>query len=532
MFPKYLLFALWHIAMFILFSVNPTLGSDDLPKFIQPDSSVDRSNMPKNIIAGSFVGGVNHLVPMLEICNILKDRGYNITLIAPGNFTAKSVSYSSIPQIIVDNNFDISKVYSTFEDDIFKMNHLNTFFAIMSYASSRYTDFYNIYKQIDEEVNVDLFFCDYIMNFACFDIAWKLGKPVVGIATMLTYVSTPPLYRSDPLFGCHVTMENESFYSRFRCAVIEFSKYILYIVSSYNVNSQRTKVDVDPYWDTKGRISNILMLTNNFYGFEIPMALPPLHQEIGPILPDTFPNLTPDLNSFLAAHPRTIYFALGSFLRTTPQNLITILKSFVELIDQNIIDGVIWATVKSDISKLPSTSDNLNISAILNNDYPNIHVIKYAPQFAILSHENTNVFLSHGGASSCHESIFTAKPMLILPIFGDQLGNAEKLELFGMALRLTDPNFKIADVVSKIQRLLNEESFKKNAERLQFLAKINSKRKYRGADLIEVVMNAEKFEGIKDKDGKLKIDNNVLLKEWITPNSRMGFIRGNYLDVY
>ncbi|KAF0455697.1 UDP-Glycosyltransferase/glycogen phosphorylase [Gigaspora margarita] len=314
------------------------------------------------------------------------------------------------------------------------MNHLNTFFAIMSYASSRYTDFYNIYKQIDEEVNVDLFFCDYIMNFACFDIAWKLGKPVVGIATMLTYVSTPPLYRSDPLFGCHVTMENESFYSRFRCAVIEFSKYILYIVSSYNVNSQRAKVDVDPYWDTKGRISNILMLTNNFYGFEIPMALPPLHQEIGPILPDTFPNLTPDLNSFLAAHPRTIYFALGSFLRTTSQNLITILKSFVELIDQNIIDGVIWATVKSDISKLPSTSDNFNITAILNNDYPNIHVI--------------------------------------------------------------------------------------------------NKRKYRGADLIEVVMNAEKFEGIKDKDGKLKIDNNVLLKEWITPNSRMGFIRGNYLDVY
>ncbi|CAG8840548.1 33002_t:CDS:1, partial [Racocetra persica] len=28
------------------------------------------------------------------------------------------------------------------------------------------------------------------------------------------------------------------------------------------------------------------------------------------------------------------------------------------------------------------------------------------------------------------------------------------------------------------------------------------------------------------------IDNENLLSDWITPDTRMGFIRGNYLDVY
>ncbi|RIB27759.1 Glycosyltransferase Family 1 protein [Gigaspora rosea] len=528
--PKYSLLAFWHIAMLIFFSINVTFGSEHLSEFIQLSSSLDRGNMPKNIIAASFAGGTNHLVPLLEICKILKDRGYNVTLIAPGNFTAKSVSYSSIPQITVDV-LDMGEVYSTFEEDLIKMDHMKTYSAITSYASSVYVKFYNIYKQIAEEVNVDLFFCDYMMNFACFDIAWKLGKPVVGIASMLGYITNLPPYRSDPLMGCHVTMENESFYNRFIC-IIKPLKFLLNSAPLGEVNSQREKVGVDPSWDFRGRISNILILTDNFYGFEIPMALPPLHQEIGPILPDTFPNLTPTLNSFLETHPRTIYFALGSIMQTTPKNIITILKSFVELIDQNVIDGVIWASVKTNTSRLLSTDDDINISTILNNDHPHIHIVKYAPQFAILSHENTKLFLSHGGASSCHESIYTATPMLVLPMFGDQLGNAEKLEVFGMALRLTPINLEITDVVSKIKKLLNEGSFKKNAERLQFLAKINSKRKYRGADMIEVVMNAAKFEGIEDENGKLRIDNNVLLKEWITPDSRMGFIRGSYLDVY
>ncbi|RIB23942.1 Glycosyltransferase Family 1 protein [Gigaspora rosea] len=115
---------------------------------------------------------------------------------------------------------------------------------------------------------------------------------------------------------------------------------------------------------------------------------------------------------------------------------------------------------------------------------------------------------------------------------GDQSRNAEKVELTGMALRISKMNLKIDDIVLKVKRLLNEGSFKKNAERMQFLAKINSKRKDRAADLIEIAMNTVKYEGVEDENGRFTINNENLLRDWITPDSRMGFIRGNYLDVY
>ncbi|RIB01670.1 hypothetical protein C2G38_2256049 [Gigaspora rosea] len=71
--------------------------------------------------------------------------------------------------------------------------------------------------------------------------------------------------------------------------------------------------------------------------------------------------------------------------------------------------------------------------------------------------------------------MFTATPMLELPMMNDQLKNAEKLELAVIALKISRTNLKV-DIISKVRRFLNKKRFKKNAKRLQFLAKINSKR--------------------------------------------------------
>ncbi|CAG8827618.1 616_t:CDS:2, partial [Racocetra persica] len=245
-------------------------------------------------------------------------------------------------------------------------------------------------------------------------------KPAVGIAANLMVSTTP--YKSNPIFGCHVNMENESFYERFRCSVIFKLRYIQYFIKVVNdLNTQRAKVGVDSHWNFGGRISNILILLDNFFGFEIPSAESPLHQEIGPIMSDVYPSLTPALDSFISTHPRTLYFAIGTVVVTTPQNIAVILKSFLELIDQDVIDGVIWSTVKIDASELLS----------LNNSGIPIH----------------------GGASSSHESMYNAKPMLVLPIMGDQYGNAEKLEAAGIALRLSKTSLDVNDIVLKVKRL-------------------------------------------------------------------------------
>ncbi|RIB13811.1 Glycosyltransferase Family 1 protein [Gigaspora rosea] len=520
---KYLftLFTFWYLTIFALFLAYSTVESQS--KFIQRDSLLNRTDLPKNILAASSFGGASHLVPMLEVLKILVDRGYNVTLVAPGNFTANSESYRSIPQII-SNNEKGSSLFSN--QELFKklcVEDLDIGTMWKVFDPELYTKNYNAFKRATEEIDVDLFFCDLGINEACFDLAWQLEKPVVGFTSV-------PLF----VFGCHVNMENETFYERFKCAIIKPLEFMnVFETLARNLNNQRVNLGTEPYWNPRSKIENILFLFDNFFGFETPIPMLPLHHEIGPVLPDSFPDLTPAPDSFLNTHPRIMYFALGTNIFTSPQNIAILLKSCLELINQKIIDGVIWASVKTNITELMSFSnDEIPISNILNNNYPHIHITKFAPQFAILSHENTKVFLSHGGISSSHESIYTATPMLVLPIMGDQLANAEKLVLTGMALRLSKLNLIVDDILLKVKRLLDEESFKKNAERLSFVAKLNSKRKYRGADLVEMVMNTMKYDGIKDENGNLRVNNNVLLRDLITADTRMGFIRGNYIDVY
>ncbi|RIB25629.1 Glycosyltransferase Family 1 protein [Gigaspora rosea] len=376
----------------------------------------------------------------------------------------------------------------------------------MKILNRGYDKYFNNYLQAYKETKADLFFCNYIANEACFDLALKLKKPVVGYASGTIFFTSPPPIISDPVIGCHVNMKKESFYNRFICAIVQPLR-LHWMFRDYlnHINTRRAKVGIRKSHDFRER-ANTLFLTDSFFEFEVPTTWLPIHQEIGSILPDTFPNLSPDLELFLSTHLKTMYIALGTVVYTTPKNYAILLQSALELINRNILDGVIWSTVKFNESELPLTI-NLSTGEVIHNLHPHVYIMKYAPQFAILSYENTKVFLSHGGVSSSHESIYTATTIL---------------ELAGMALKLSKFDIKVDDIISKVVRLLSEEGFKMNAKRLQVLAKYNSKRKYRGADLIEIMLNMAKYDSIRNENDELEVNIESL----------MGFFRGNYLDIY
>jgi hypothetical protein len=228
------------------------------------------------------------------------------------------------------------------------------------------------------------------------------------------------------------------------------------------------------------------------------------------------------------AHKRVLYVAFGTHFFTTTENNNKILQSFVEAINKKIIDGVVWALVetsKDDFNPTLNLTDGTQVQtlSILNNGHPHIHITKFAPQFAILNHTNTKLFFSHGGAGSSHESLYTGTPMLVLPFGSDQMGNADKLKSAGIALTLYKFTLDVNDIISKINFLLKDKNVKKNSKRMEILTKINSKRKYRAADLIEYVLHSSSLnEGIDIE----------FLKEWIPAESRMGFIKKNNYDVY
>src|SRR6266542_3614091 len=194
-------------------------------------------------------------------------------------------------------------------------------------------------------------------------------------------------------------------------------------------------------------------------------------------------------------HERVLYVAFVTRYFTTIEKNSKLLQSFVEVINKKIIDGVIWSLVetsKDDFYSTLSLTDGTQVqtSPILNNENPHIRIVKFASQFAVLNHTNTKLFFSHGGAGSSHESLYTGTPMLVLPFGGDQMGNSQRLKSAGIALTLTKFTLNVNDILNKMDFLLKDEKVKKNLKRLQLLAKINSKRKYRAADLIEYVLHS------------------------------------------
>ncbi|RGB41371.1 Glycosyltransferase Family 1 protein [Rhizophagus diaphanus] len=483
--------------------------------------NVDIERSPKNILVGSYAGGRSHLKPMLDVAAILIERGHNVILLTSGNYEPSS-EYPGLKQITLGPKLSVRQSKINIHED-FDYRKMAQFRELTTAA---YGKTYEKFNNVAKEYNIDLFFCDAMVNEACIDVAHNLNKPVVAWSSFLQFVDHKP-YKSDPMFGCNISFENESFFERFRCTLIQ-PLQIAYAFASIErqLNDARNQMNINSA-SRKGLKFN-LALIDNFFGFELPQPLPPNVQEIGPVLSEEYPPLTPELTNFIDKHERVLYIAFGTRVYAITELNDKLTQAFVEAINNKIIDGVVWAlseTSKDDFSPTLSLTDGTQVQTlpILNNKHPHIHVTKFAPQFAVLNHTNTKLFFSHGGAGSTHESLYTGTPMLVLPFGGDQMGNAQRLETAGIALSLYKNSLDVNDILNKIDFLLKDEHIKKNSKRMKYLARINSNRKYRAADLIEYVLYSS------DLDEYL---GDAFLKEWIPAESRMGFIKANNLDVY
>ncbi|PKK59327.1 UDP-Glycosyltransferase/glycogen phosphorylase [Rhizophagus irregularis] len=469
--------------------------------------NIDTECSPKNILVGSYVGGRSHLKPILDVAAILIERGHNVTLLTSGYY-APSLEYPTVKQITLGPEINYKEILDAEFHKEFDYNRMAYFFEK---SVKDYKETYEKYKSVAKDYNIDLFICDMHINEACLDIANTLKKPVVGMSSFFQFANRG-LHKSDPMFQCNISLENESFLERFKCIIL---------------NNFREQVNVKPI--VMGQSPKVsLHLVDTFFGFELPQSLPPNVQEMGPVLSEEYPSLTPELSDFMNAHDRILYVAFGKRFHASTENNNKLLQSFVEAINKKIIDGVVWALVLTPEDSYSSTitltdGSHIQTSPILNNKHPHIHIAKFAPQFAILNHTNTKLFFAHGGAGSSHESLYTGTPMLVLPFGVDQMGNADKLESAGVALTLNKFNLDVSDIIYKIDFLLKDKNIKKNSERLEFLAKINSKRKFRAADSIEYILHSSNLnEGVDEE----------FLNEWFPAESRMGLIKGNNYDVY
>ena len=93
----------------------------------------------------------------------------------------------------------------------------------------------------------------------------------------------------------------------------------------------------------------------------------------------------------------------------------------------------------------------------LNVDPKKIMVRKWLPQYEILGHNNTKVFITHAGLLSITEAIHFSKPVIAVPIFGDQPQNAKKCANEKYGIHLDYFNFTGDSITWAIDEILSNQ---------------------------------------------------------------------------
>lgn len=302
--------------------------------------------------------------------------------------------------------------------------------------------------------------------------------------------------------------------------------------------SENSNVSTESSPGTLGRKLNPVKLhfVNSFWGFEISRPVAPTVQLVGPILPEVWEKLTPELDEFLSLRKRVVYVAFGTGVALTTAWFNKLRDTLHALLESQIADGVIWSIkrIPSDESAGSSSkgSNYSEESAVVNNR--NMLMLPWCPQRAILSHPSTALFLSHAGGGSVLEALFHGVPVLAMPIHGDQFGNSLRCVDAGIGLAIDRFDTTVNEAVIKATTILKDEqgNFKRNVTRMMRIAGTRARvGKQEAAAVVE--------EAIFDHMGRLTEGPHVEREKMVgvdaphlqSPGERMSWWKKRNLDL-
>jgi MGT family glycosyltransferase len=82
----------------------------------------------------------------------------------------------------------------------------------------------------------------------------------------------------------------------------------------------------------------------------------------------------------------------------------------------------------------------------------------FLPQPAILP--QVDLVITHGGNNTVVESFHHGKPMIVLPLFWDQVDNAQRVDETGFGVRLATYDFEDGELTGAVDRLLGDSALK------------------------------------------------------------------------
>ncbi|XP_055337122.1 uncharacterized protein LOC129587409 [Paramacrobiotus metropolitanus] len=143
------------------------------------------------------------------------------------------------------------------------------------------------------------------------------------------------------------------------------------------------------------------------------------------------------------ADKSVVYVSFGSVVVLNENRILELSRAL-----QALKKPFIFSIRENHQSLLPADL-RIGIDTQLENPDASGLFLHWAPQKLILGHRATAVFISHCGWNSTIESLFSGKPVVGWPIFGDQLENALWIEELGLGESLVRREHADNDVEKK-----------------------------------------------------------------------------------
>ncbi|XP_074601546.1 uncharacterized protein LOC141855408 [Brevipalpus obovatus] len=178
-------------------------------------------------------------------------------------------------------------------------------------------------------------------------------------------------------------------------------------------------------------------------------------------------------------------FVLPEKLANKPGKLIYFSLGSMGSVDVELMRNVIRVLTKTPyrviVSKGP-LHDQIELPDNMWGD-------KYVNQLAILPH--VDLVITHGGNNTLTESLYFGKPLIVLPLFIDQLDNAQRVQEKKLGIRLNTYRFKDEELLEAIEKSLNDKDLHKRLAEVSQQLK-TSKTSQQVCDLVEKLAKTKK----------------------------------------
>ncbi|XP_016383495.1 UDP-glucuronosyltransferase-like [Sinocyclocheilus rhinocerous] len=198
------------------------------------------------------------------------------------------------------------------------------------------------------------------------------------------------------------------------------------------------------------------------FTFEFPKPQMPNMVQIGGINCAKKGPLTKELEDFVngSGEHGFVVFTLGSMVSQLPEAKA---REFFEAFRQ-IPQRVLWRYT----------------GPVPENAPKNVKLMKWLPQNDLLGHPKVKAFITHGGSHGIYEGICNGVPMVMLPLFGDQGDNVQRLVSRGVAETLSIYDLTSEKLLVALRKVINDKSYK---EKMTELSAIHRDRPIEPLDL-------------------------------------------------